>query len=301
VATPDSPEPSPTDLLVLELERAREMAAEVEEACRGADPAQASRLHARAAVAREHVQTLAAVVQALTKQANQRSHASIPLHDAEGFDLRPSPLSARTPKDFVACLRAYRKWSGEPSLRTIAERSGNIVSHSTIRAVLGSDSLPSQASVRAIIAGCGGTPEEERTFVTAWRLLALAAPPQESRQTSSALPGSDLIEAGPGAEFIPRPVPRESSQSLPAISPAQMQSSPSFAGLLRRLRTEAQLTQEEFAEASGVQTRTISDLERGVARWPQRETARLLADALHLIGVAREEFMAASRGRPQTP
>ena len=73
-----------------------------------------------------------------------------------------------------------------------------------------------------------------------------------------------------------------------------------FAGLLRALRAEAGLTQEELAEASGVRPRSISDLERGVAVTPQRETVRRLADALHLIGLARAEFEAVARGRRAT-
>ena len=70
-----------------------------------------------------------------------------------------------------------------------------------------------------------------------------------------------------------------------------------FAGLLRTLRAEARLTQEELAEASGVRPRTLSDLERGVATTPQRETIRRLADALHLTGPARAQFEAVARGR----
>ena len=71
-----------------------------------------------------------------------------------------------------------------------------------------------------------------------------------------------------------------------------------FAGLLRTLRTEARLTQEELAEASGVRPRTVSDLERGVAMTPQRETIRRLADALQLTRLARAQFEAVARGRP---
>jgi len=71
-----------------------------------------------------------------------------------------------------------------------------------------------------------------------------------------------------------------------------------FAGLLRKLRAEARLTQEELAEASGVRPRSVSDLERGVAVTPQRDTVRRLADALGLLGPARAEFEAAARGRP---
>jgi tetratricopeptide (TPR) repeat protein/transcriptional regulator with XRE-family HTH domain len=70
-----------------------------------------------------------------------------------------------------------------------------------------------------------------------------------------------------------------------------------FAALLRKLRAEAQLTQEELAEASGVRPRSISDLERSVAVAPQRETIRLLADALQLTGLVRAQFEAVARGR----
>lgn len=70
-----------------------------------------------------------------------------------------------------------------------------------------------------------------------------------------------------------------------------------FAGLLRELRVHAQLTQEELAEVSGVRPRTVSDLERGVATTPQRETIRRLADALSLSGKARAQFEAIARGR----
>jgi tetratricopeptide (TPR) repeat protein/transcriptional regulator with XRE-family HTH domain len=71
-----------------------------------------------------------------------------------------------------------------------------------------------------------------------------------------------------------------------------------FAGLLRRLRTAARLTQEELAEAARLSPRSVSDLERGIAATPRRETVRLLADALGLTGQARAEFEAVARGRP---
>jgi tetratricopeptide (TPR) repeat protein/transcriptional regulator with XRE-family HTH domain len=71
-----------------------------------------------------------------------------------------------------------------------------------------------------------------------------------------------------------------------------------FAGVLRRLRAEAGLTQEELAEASGLTSRAISYLERGRVSTPHKDTVRLLADALHLTGWARTEFEAIARGRP---
>jgi len=71
----------------------------------------------------------------------------------------------------------------------------------------------------------------------------------------------------------------------------------SFAGLLRQLRVEARLTQEELAEAAGLSPRSVSDLERGVNRSARKDTALLLADALGLAGPAQELFVAAARGK----
>jgi transcriptional regulator with XRE-family HTH domain len=71
----------------------------------------------------------------------------------------------------------------------------------------------------------------------------------------------------------------------------------SFAGLLRQLRDEARLTQEELAEAASVSPRSVSDLERGINRTARKDTALLLAGALGLAGPTRELFVAAARGR----
>ena len=70
----------------------------------------------------------------------------------------------------------------------------------------------------------------------------------------------------------------------------------SFAGLLRRLRAGAKLTQEELAAAAGVSPRSVSNLERGVNRTAHKDTAVLLAGALGLTGPAAELFVAAARG-----
>jgi len=70
-----------------------------------------------------------------------------------------------------------------------------------------------------------------------------------------------------------------------------------FASLLRKLRREARLTQEELAEAAALSVRAVAYLERGVVTTPQKETVRLLAEALRLVGPVRAEFEAAARGR----
>ena len=70
-----------------------------------------------------------------------------------------------------------------------------------------------------------------------------------------------------------------------------------FAGLLRQLRVQAQLTQEKLAEAAGVSPRSVSDLERGINRTARLDTARLLAGALGLGEPVRGLFVAAALGQ----
>jgi transcriptional regulator with XRE-family HTH domain len=60
------------------------------------------------------------------------------------------------------------------------------------------------------------------------------------------------------------------------------ENAPSFAALLKHYRRAAGLTQAELAERAGLSTKAISSLERGVNRFPRRETLHLLFDALHL-------------------
>jgi tetratricopeptide (TPR) repeat protein/transcriptional regulator with XRE-family HTH domain len=73
-----------------------------------------------------------------------------------------------------------------------------------------------------------------------------------------------------------------------------------FARLLRQLRAEAGLTQEELAAAARLSPRSVSDLERGIHRTAHKDTAGLLADALGLAEPSRALFVAAARGRGPT-
>lgn len=68
-----------------------------------------------------------------------------------------------------------------------------------------------------------------------------------------------------------------------------------FGLLLRTLRQDACLTQEELAERSGVSVRTISDMERGRTRRPHRRSVSLLGRALRVEGMTREGFRRLSR------
>jgi transcriptional regulator with XRE-family HTH domain/tetratricopeptide (TPR) repeat protein len=70
-----------------------------------------------------------------------------------------------------------------------------------------------------------------------------------------------------------------------------------FAGLLRQLRAEARLTQEELAEAASLSPQAVGALERGIHRTAHKDTAVLLADALGLPEQVRILFVAAARGK----
>jgi tetratricopeptide (TPR) repeat protein/transcriptional regulator with XRE-family HTH domain len=72
---------------------------------------------------------------------------------------------------------------------------------------------------------------------------------------------------------------------------------PTFAGLLRQLRHEAELTQEELAEAARLSPRSVSDLERGIHPTARKDTAVLLAGALGLAEPVRSLFVGAAVGR----
>ena len=69
--------------------------------------------------------------------------------------------------------------------------------------------------------------------------------------------------------------------------------------MLRQLRAEARLTQQELAKAAGLSPRSVSDLERGINRTARQDTAVRLAGALGLAEPARSLFVAAARGRIQ--
>ncbi|MFD3330339.1 helix-turn-helix domain-containing protein [Streptomyces sp. NPDC058701] len=74
----------------------------------------------------------------------------------------------------------------------------------------------------------------------------------------------------------------------------------SFGTLLHTLRQHAGLSQEDLAGAAGVSVRTLSYLEQGRSRGPQRRTVQALVKALGLDAAgARGLEEAASAGRPR--
>jgi tetratricopeptide (TPR) repeat protein/transcriptional regulator with XRE-family HTH domain len=72
-----------------------------------------------------------------------------------------------------------------------------------------------------------------------------------------------------------------------------------FGVQLTSYRRSAGLSQDGLAQRTGLSVRTISNLERGRARWPHADSVHRLAEALELRGRRREKFFAAAtRQRP---
>jgi hypothetical protein len=94
------------------------------------------------------------------------------VNDASGFDLKPDPLEATTPAEFVRVLNEYKLWSGNPSWRMMARNASHMVVHSTMHNAMKSNALPNFDVMKAIVIGCGGGEEDLKAFATAWRRIA---------------------------------------------------------------------------------------------------------------------------------
>src|SRR5579864_7022857 len=114
----------------------------------------------------------------------------------------------------------------------------------------------------------------------------------------------------PGAAPRGRALVARRSGRQAAMTAPSPPTSYSFGALLKRHRGAAGLSQEELAERAGLGVRTISDLEREVARWPYPATVALLVGALALDAAARAGLEAVARrptaasqpdDRPQRP
>src|SRR5262249_10109419 len=127
---------------------------------------------------------------------------------------------------------------------------------------------------RASSPGASGQVAARRRSVVARGRFAMTGQAQQ--------PGAETL-AGP--EQLPHlPPARTGPLTAPDGVAVAEQPVLSFGGLLRQLRTQARLTQEELAEAARLSPRSVSDLERGISRTARKDTAGLLAEALSLTG-----------------
>ncbi|SJZ41913.1 hypothetical protein SAMN02745673_00384 [Marinactinospora thermotolerans DSM 45154] len=91
--------------------------------------------------------------------------------DLEGYDLRPDPLQASTPAEFVEAMRRYRRWAGQPSFQQMAHDCGHLSSASSFHAMLGGNELPRYTLLNAFVIACGGDEAEFQRWATAWRRI----------------------------------------------------------------------------------------------------------------------------------
>ncbi|UOE21878.1 hypothetical protein NI17_005880 [Thermobifida halotolerans] len=84
---------------------------------------------------------------------------------------RPDPARATTPAAFVAAMRHYRVWAGEPSYRRMEYNCGGVCSASRFHAALSSDRLPRLTVLSAFVVACGGDEAEYQRWAAAWRRI----------------------------------------------------------------------------------------------------------------------------------
>ena len=74
--------------------------------------------------------------------------------DLDGHDNRPNPMAVTTPAEFVAAMRLFRRWAGNPSYRKMQRNCGNRCSATSFHTALTQDKLPKLSLVEAFIAAC---------------------------------------------------------------------------------------------------------------------------------------------------
>ncbi|MFC5833150.1 hypothetical protein [Nonomuraea insulae] len=108
-----------------------------------------------------------------TKMGNPPELPFEPPKDLPGHALKPNPLSAQTPADFVALMKQYRIWAGGLSYRELVKRSHKAFGASTLCQALKSTQLPPEKLVRAFIWACSFSEDDLQAWATAWRRLRM--------------------------------------------------------------------------------------------------------------------------------
>jgi DNA-binding SARP family transcriptional activator len=142
-------------------------------------------------------QPLASAAEHSTETARRadatRALGAVP--DVPGFDLCPDPLTARTAADLVTALSRFRVWAGEPSFEEMKRLAEPKASAAAMCTALGNSKLPSLRIVLAIVTGCGGTPQHQQAFTSAWRQIrmkqTLSSQPETPPATRTLYPVRD--------------------------------------------------------------------------------------------------------------
>jgi hypothetical protein len=113
----------------------------------------------------------------IVARANTQSDIHRLRQDVAGYELQPDPLAATSKEEFLAVMREFHVWAGEPSYREIALNAGKTVGASTLCEALDPNKparLPTLKVVTAFVYGCGGGEEDLTIWTTAWRRVRMA-------------------------------------------------------------------------------------------------------------------------------
>lgn len=114
--------------------------------------------------------------------------------DLEGNDYRPDPLQATSPAEFVATMRAYQQWAGNPSFREMERRCGKRVSYSTFRNLLTRETVPAKLyQVHTFVQVLGGTTDDLQRWATAWRRFTMQQPTRISHEPDAETTGGRIL------------------------------------------------------------------------------------------------------------
>jgi hypothetical protein len=108
------------------------------------------------------------------------------VEDSDGLNLRP-PVVATDAESLLRALNEYRTWAGDVSYRDMERGCNRLRSSSTLHQVLTGTAMPTQVDVKAIILGCGGTEDDVRRYVSAWRQIRSPRTDPAARAVRSAL------------------------------------------------------------------------------------------------------------------
>ena len=159
-----------------ETERAAMVLAEVSEARKRLNDEIREMSAHKAALSAERARLSMEQAASAKRQARRASRATAPaaVPDPDNASLRPDPAAATTPADFMAQLRLYKTWSGNPGFRQIAAGAGQRYTASALQAAITRDVLPRKLEmVDTIVQGCGGSDEHRQTWAAAWRRLIM--------------------------------------------------------------------------------------------------------------------------------
>ena len=126
--------------------------------------------------------------------------------DLRGHEQRPDPLLIKTPAKFVAAMRAYHAWAGNPSYREMERRCAKQISFSTFRNLLNRNVLPKLSSLEVFVKVLGGSPEDLQAWATAWRQITMGDFGMIGRERKSRKPVDEDESPRPASASSASPV-----------------------------------------------------------------------------------------------